>query len=139
MSWKAVFENPTKTSSLRLRDRVSGNFIYLTLRDGVVVGAMGADPSRYVGLTEQQARHKARFSQRGDNPSRYGGVRRSDVEDQTKKLYEEAWKADPYAVEEITQAVVGRDSFAWPSLSLDQLQRMRRGLYVVVLQARGGP
>lgn len=68
MSWKAVFENPTKTSSLRLRDRVSGNFIYLTLRDGVVVGAMGADPSRYVGLTEQQARHRARFSQRGDNP-----------------------------------------------------------------------
>ncbi|GMV19993.1 MAG: hypothetical protein AMXMBFR56_82170 [Polyangiaceae bacterium] len=71
MSWKAVFENPTKTSSLRLRDRVSGNFIYLTLRDGVVVGAMGADPSRYVGLTEQQARHKARFSQRGDNPRGY--------------------------------------------------------------------
>lgn len=67
MSWKAVFENPTKTS-LRLRDRVSGNFIYLTLRDGVVVGAMGSDPARYVGLTERQARHKARFSQRGDNP-----------------------------------------------------------------------
>jgi hypothetical protein len=68
MSWKAVFENPVGTSSLRLRDRVSGNSIFLTFRDGVVVGAMGADPSRYVGLTEQQARHRARFSQRGDNP-----------------------------------------------------------------------
>lgn len=67
MSWKVVFENPVKTSSLRLRDRVSGNSIFLTLRDGVVVGAMGADPARFVGLTEQQARHKARFSQRGDN------------------------------------------------------------------------
>lgn len=37
--------------------------MYLTLSDGVVVGAMGADPARYMGLTEAQARHKARYSQ----------------------------------------------------------------------------
>jgi hypothetical protein len=51
-------------TTITLRDRVSGNQMYLTLRDGTVIGAMGSDPARYMGLTEAQARHKARYSQR---------------------------------------------------------------------------
>jgi len=41
---------------LILRDKISRNPIHLKIRDGVVVGAMGSDPSRYVGLSEDQAR-----------------------------------------------------------------------------------
>jgi hypothetical protein len=51
-------------TTLNLKDRVSGGRIYLTIRDGVVVGAMGADPARYMGLTEAQAVRKARYGQR---------------------------------------------------------------------------
>lgn len=49
---------------VKLRDRASGNYVWLSIRDGVVVGAMGSDPKRFVGLTEQEARRKARFGQR---------------------------------------------------------------------------
>jgi hypothetical protein len=52
----------TVTTELVLKDRYSGNRVFLTLRDGVVVGAMGCEPQRYVGLAEQDARHKARFA-----------------------------------------------------------------------------
>ena len=38
--------------------------IFLTLRDGVVVGAMGSEPARFVGLTESEARHRARYAQK---------------------------------------------------------------------------
>lgn len=51
---------------LNLRDKASGGRIYLNVRGGHVVGAMGADPYRYLGLTEADARHVAR----------YGGIRR---------------------------------------------------------------
>jgi hypothetical protein len=51
-------------TTLTLKDRASGNKMYLTIRDGVVVGAMGADPARYMGLTEAQAKHRARYAQR---------------------------------------------------------------------------
>lgn len=50
--------------SMTLKDRMSGHKIYLTLRDGTVVGAMGSEPRRYLGLTEAEARHKARYSNR---------------------------------------------------------------------------
>lgn len=50
----------TQTETLCLRDRASGLRIWLTLRDGMVVGAMGSDPKRYLGLTEAVARHRAR-------------------------------------------------------------------------------
>jgi len=45
---------------LKLKDRHSGNYVYLTVRGGVVVGAMGSDPKRFVGLTVERARHIAR-------------------------------------------------------------------------------
>ena len=51
-------------TTLVLKDRMSGHKIYLTLRDGTVVGAMGSEPRRYLGLTEKEARHKARYSNR---------------------------------------------------------------------------
>lgn len=46
--------------TLVLKDKMRGR-IWLALRDGVVVGAMGSDPVRYLGLTESRARHIARY------------------------------------------------------------------------------
>lgn len=51
-------------TTLVLKDRMSGNKVYLTLRDGTVVGAMGSEPRRYLGLSEAAARRKARYGQR---------------------------------------------------------------------------
>lgn len=52
------------TTRLILKERVSGFSICLILRDGIVTGAMGSDPWRYIGLTEAAARHKARYAQK---------------------------------------------------------------------------
>lgn len=52
------------TTQIKLKDRASGCFIFLAIRDGVVVGAMGSEPARFVGLTEEQARHRARYAQK---------------------------------------------------------------------------
>lgn len=49
------------------RGRYSGGRIYLWIRDGIVAGAMGCEPSRYMGRTIAAARHIAR----------YGGIRGS--------------------------------------------------------------
>ncbi len=46
-----------------LRDRERGT-IHLTIRDGVVVGAMGSEPKRFIGLTVDRARHVARYGGR---------------------------------------------------------------------------
>ena len=49
------------TESLVLRDKDGSGNIYLTLRDGIVIGAMGSDPKRYLGLSVARARHIARY------------------------------------------------------------------------------
>lgn len=46
---------------LKLKDRHSRNFVYLTVRGGIVVGAMGSEPKRFLGLTVDRARHVARY------------------------------------------------------------------------------
>lgn len=46
--------------ALILRDKSSRMLMYLTIRNGIVVGAMGSDPSRYMGLSEDQARKLAK-------------------------------------------------------------------------------
>ena len=48
-----------KTTSLALKDRSRGT-IWLSIRDGVVVGAMGSDPKRFIGLTVALAQRLAR-------------------------------------------------------------------------------
>ncbi len=48
----------SKPELLILKDRGRGR-VFLTLRGGVVVGAMGSEPGRYLGLTETAARLKA--------------------------------------------------------------------------------
>lgn len=47
-------------SVVRIRDKGRGH-VWLTIRAGVVVGAMGSDPARFPGLTEKEARHVARY------------------------------------------------------------------------------
>jgi hypothetical protein len=49
------------TSVVKLKDRYSGGHVWLTVRDGAVVGAMGSDPKRYVGMSLDQAKHMARY------------------------------------------------------------------------------
>lgn len=43
-----------------LHDRMSGGRVWLTVRDGVVTGAMGCEPARYVGQPIERARRIAR-------------------------------------------------------------------------------
>ena len=52
---------------LTLRDRERGH-ISLTLRDGIVVGAAGSEPKRFMGLSEAQARHLARYGGSSSKP-----------------------------------------------------------------------
>jgi hypothetical protein len=53
----------TNTTTLKLKNKSAGH-VWLTIRDGAVVGAMGSDPSRFIGLTESRARHIARYGGR---------------------------------------------------------------------------
>lgn len=43
---------------IRITDKHRGQ-ITLTMRDGIVIGAMGSEPQRYIGLTELRARQLA--------------------------------------------------------------------------------
>lgn len=48
------------TNTITIKNRSAGR-ITLTVRDGIVVGAFGSEPARFVGLTEARARHVARY------------------------------------------------------------------------------
>lgn len=54
----ALSDSPSR---IQLKDRYSGNRVELALREGRVVGAFGADPKRYLGLTLEEAKHHARY------------------------------------------------------------------------------
>ena len=58
------------TSTVKLKDRYSGGHVWLTVRDGTVVGAMGSDPKRYVGMPLDRAKHVARHGGSGESSSR---------------------------------------------------------------------
>jgi hypothetical protein len=51
-------------SEIKLKDRHSGDHVWLTVRGGRVVGVMGSDPKRYMGMTLDEARHHARYGGR---------------------------------------------------------------------------
>ncbi len=53
------------SSDIQLKDRYSGSPVTLTVREGRVVGAMGTEPKRYMGMTVDEARHYARHGGRG--------------------------------------------------------------------------
>ena len=50
---------------IQLRDRYSGSPISLVVRGDRVVGAMGTEPKRYLGMTLDEARHYARHGGQG--------------------------------------------------------------------------
>jgi len=50
--------------TIKLKDRYSGGHVWLAIRDGRVVGVTGADPSRYMGRTLEEAKHHARYGGR---------------------------------------------------------------------------
>ena len=60
------------TTTVKLKDRYSGTHVWLTVRDGNVVGAMGSDPKRYVGMPLDQAKHVARYGGTGTKFSSKG-------------------------------------------------------------------
>ena len=62
------------TSTVKLKDRYSGAHVWLTVRDGTVVGAMGSDPKRYVGMTLDRAKHVARYGGTGTKSTRSHAV-----------------------------------------------------------------
>jgi len=81
----------TSVTVVKLRDRYSGGHVWLTVREGRVVGAAGSDPERYLGMTLDRARHVARYGggrersrTRRDHatarvPSHNGGLRVGDI------------------------------------------------------------
>lgn len=48
------------TQTLTLKNKGRGS-IFLVIRGGVVIGALGCEPGRFIGLTEARARHVARY------------------------------------------------------------------------------
>lgn len=52
-------------STVKLKDRHSGGHVWLTVRNGIVVGVMGSDPKRYLGMPLDQAKHVARYGGTG--------------------------------------------------------------------------
>lgn len=58
------------TPVVKLKDRHSGGHVWLTVRDGTVVGAMGSDPQRYLGMTIDEAKHVARHGGTGTSSRR---------------------------------------------------------------------
>lgn len=52
-------------SVIKLKDRYSGGYVWLTMRDGNVVGVMGSDPKRYLGMALDRAKHVARYGGTG--------------------------------------------------------------------------
>ena len=59
----------SSSSPIKLKDRDRGH-VWLWVRDGLVVGAMGSEPKRYIGLTLGQAKHLARYGGIAVNRSR---------------------------------------------------------------------
>lgn len=65
--------DPT-TSVVKLKDRYSGSHVWLTVRDGAVVGVMGSDPKRYLGMALDRAKHVARYGGTGTKTARSHAV-----------------------------------------------------------------
>ena len=98
-----VLSPPTE---LKLRDRHSGGHVWLTLRDGRVVGVMGSDPSRYMKMTTTEARHLAR----------YGGRGRSRSTHATKKLAPRVAYRLQLTPSEMDAVEFARGRYAWPDM-----------------------
>ena len=49
------------SNRIKLKDRQSGGHVWLTVRGGRIVGVMGSDPERYMGMTLDEAKHHARY------------------------------------------------------------------------------
>ncbi len=65
----------SSSSQVKLKDRYSGSYVWLTVRDGRVVGVMGSDPSRYMGMTIDEARYHARYGGRGPSRSSHAAIK----------------------------------------------------------------
>jgi hypothetical protein len=73
----------------------------------------------------------------GDRPGLGGTWARVDHTAHVKALYEEAHRADPYHMDQVTERVTGQQAFVWDNLTLDQARAIGRASYTIVLMARG--
>ncbi len=100
-------------ASIKLKDRYSGGHVYLTVRDGRVVGVMGSDPARYMGMTLDEARHHARYGGRGHG-SPVHATRRLGA----RKM--RAPRVTPYRIkltpDELRALEFARGRYAWPDM-----------------------
>jgi len=91
---------------------------------------------KFNGLSKPRKRNAG---DAGDARRGLGGTwARADHTAHVRRLYEEAFRADPYFMEEVTEAVTGSPVFVWDNLTLNQTRALGRSAYIVVLQARGG-
>ena len=63
------------TSTVKLKDRYSGGHVWLTVRDGTVVGVMGSDPKRYLGMAFDRAKRVARYGGTGGARTQFSSRR----------------------------------------------------------------
>ena len=63
------------TTTVKLKDRYSGGHVWLTVRNGAVVGVMGSDPKRYLGMALDQAKHVARYGGTGGTGTKFSSRR----------------------------------------------------------------
>ncbi len=85
----------TKPETVRLKDKYSGGDVWLTVRDGYVVGCMGSDPARYVGMQIAVAKRYARYGGNPDNLKSPGGRVITDLE---------KWGVDRALIDEVRHA-----------------------------------
>lgn len=98
------------SNTVKLNDKVRGT-IHLNVVDGKVVGALGSEPERYVGLSVDAAKHLAR----------YGGLGRAWERKQAPSA------AGPRETEVITaldeaHGLLGSDAFEAAAALLDELE-----------------
>lgn len=72
---KSTQDPATAVVKLKLKDRYSGGHVWLTVRDGAVVGVMGSDPKRYLGMLLDQAKHVARYGGTGGTGTKFSSRR----------------------------------------------------------------
>jgi hypothetical protein len=66
---------------------------------------------------------------------RKNSLTKAELIKHTRKLYEEAYRADPYYMDEVTQKVVGGDVFVWDNLTTAQLHALGRAGMMLRLMA----
>jgi hypothetical protein len=97
-------------SPIKLKDRGRGH-VWLTVRDGRVIGVMGSYPDRYMGMTLEEARHLARYGSRGASAPRSSHAVRRKARAARVTAYRILLTPD-----ELRAVEFARGRYAWPDM-----------------------